>query len=122
MLVLVQVSSMNTSRETSTRFWRLRQRALWRVMSARSRSRAMSVFFLCVTPRRRKKRLIIEVSALTPRSTSNRWQSALSVDVRIYRLSALREILDAARVSDGGIRPFCSPRANRSRSKRCTHI
>jgi len=46
MLVLIQVSSMKTSRETSTRFWRLRQRALWRVMSARSRSRAMSVFFV----------------------------------------------------------------------------
>ena len=35
--------------------------------------------FLSVTPRRRKKRLIIEVSALTPRSASNRSQSALRV-------------------------------------------
>src|SRR5271165_2494600 len=32
--------------------------------------------FLNVTPRRRKKRLIIEVSALTPRSTKRRSQSA----------------------------------------------
>jgi hypothetical protein len=32
--------------------------------------------FLSVTPIRRKKRLIIEVSALTPRSSSNRSQSA----------------------------------------------
>jgi hypothetical protein len=32
--------------------------------------------FLSVTPIRRKKRLIIEVSALTPRSAERRWQSA----------------------------------------------
>ena len=35
--------------------------------------------FLSVTPMRRKKRLIIAVSARTPRSASNRSQSALSV-------------------------------------------
>ena len=35
--------------------------------------------FLSVTPMRRKKRLIIAVSARTPRSDSNRSQSALSV-------------------------------------------
>ena len=52
---LGQVSSMNTSRETSARFWRLRQRALWRVMSAIPLARGERLF-LCVTPRRRKKR------------------------------------------------------------------
>ena len=46
--------------------------------------------FLCVTPRRPKKQLIIEVSALTPRSTSNRWQSALSVMSDLSPLSASR--------------------------------
>jgi hypothetical protein len=46
--------------------------------------------FLSVTPRRRKKRLIIEVSALTPRSASNRSQSALSVMSDFSRLSASR--------------------------------
>ena len=70
--------------------------------------------FLSVTPMRRKKRLIIEVSALTPRSASNRSQSALKRDVGFLALSALRETHDAAQVSDGGIRPSCSPPANRS--------
>jgi hypothetical protein len=35
--------------------------------------------FLSVTPRRRKNRLISEVSALTPRSASSRSHSACSV-------------------------------------------
>ena len=35
--------------------------------------------FLNITPIRRKKRLIIEVSALTPRSAKRRSQSACSV-------------------------------------------
>jgi hypothetical protein len=39
------------------------------------RARAMSAFF-SVTPIRRKNRLIIEASALTPRSAKRRWQSA----------------------------------------------
>jgi hypothetical protein len=69
--------------------WRLRQRALWRVMSARSRSRDERLF-LCVTPRRRKKRLISEVSTRTPRSASNRSQSDLRVMSDFSPLSASR--------------------------------
>ena len=90
-----------------------------RIDPARARDERL---FLSVTPRRRKKRLIIEVSALTPRSASNRSAKRLKRDVGFPRLSALREILDAARVSDGGIRPFCSPLREPLRSKRCTHL
>ena len=46
--------------------------------------------FLNVTPILRKKRLIIEVSALTPRSASNRSRSALSVMSDFSPLSASR--------------------------------
>ena len=75
--------------------------------------------FLCVTPRRRKKRLIIEVSALTPRSTSNRWQSALSVMSDLSPLSASR---NSRCGSSFGRRypPILLAAREPLRSKRCT--
>jgi hypothetical protein len=57
--------------------------------------------FLSVTPVRRKKRLIIAVSARTPRSSSNRSQSACRVVSDFSALSASRNS-HVAQVSDGG--------------------
>src|SRR5580704_16093640 len=75
MLVFVHVSSMNTNR--------LGDKALigppTRAMAAYVRAVLLARdkrLFLNVTPRRRKKRLIIEVSDLTPRSHKRRSQRA----------------------------------------------
>src|SRR5580700_9361811 len=77
--------------------------------------------FLSVTPRRRKKRLIIEVSALTPRSTSNRSQSDLSVMSDFSPLSASR---NSRCGSSFGRRypPILLAAREPLRSKRCTHL
>ena len=48
--------------------------------------------FLSVTPIRRKNRLIIDVSALTPRAASNRWQRACRVMSDFPALSASRNV------------------------------
>src|SRR5277367_33295 len=77
--------------------------------------------FLSVTPRRRKKRLIIEVSALTPRSASNQSQSASSVMSDFSRLCASR---NSRCGSSFGRRypPILLAAREPLRSKRCTHL
>src|ERR1700683_2497153 len=77
--------------------------------------------FLSVTPMRRKKRLIIAVSARTPRSASNRSQSALSVMSDFSALSASRN----SRCGSSLARrypPILLAAREPLRSKRCTHL
>ena len=72
--------------------------------------------FLSVTPIRRKNRLIIDVSAWTPRSASNRSQSACTDFSRASRNS------HASQRSTHGIRPSGSPRASRSAQTAARHL
>src|SRR5271156_7211851 len=77
--------------------------------------------FLSVTPVRRKKRLIIAVSARTPRSASNRSQSACRVMSDFSALSASR---NSRCGSSLGRRypPILLAAREPLRSKRCTHL
>ena len=77
--------------------------------------------FLGVTPMRRKKRLIIAVSALTPRSASNRSQSACRVMSDFSALNASRN----SRCGSSRARrypPILFAAREPLRSRHCTHL
>ena len=63
---------MKSRRRGSLRPWWARQRVRWRLQVRAILPTRDEGLFLTVTPILRKKRLIIEVSALTPRSADRR--------------------------------------------------
>ena len=78
--------------------------------------------FLSVTPMRRNKRLIIAVSARTPRSASNRSQSACRVMSDFSALQRFEKLTMRLKPRTGGYPPIWLAAREPLRSKRCTHL